>query len=61
VLPYEFVALSYSSLTFDARATQPSYDLGAIVKLTALLREYDSPLEERAQVWAEITRTGLGH
>lgn len=56
VLPYEFVALTYSSLTFDARATQSSYDLGAVVKLTALLREYDAPLEGRAQVWAEITR-----
>src|SRR5262245_37146558 len=56
VLPYEFVAQAYSSLTFSARATQASYDVGAVVRLTALLREYDAPVQRRARVWAEVGR-----
>lgn len=56
VLPYEFVAHTYSSLTFSAFATQASYDIGATVQLTALLREYDVPVQGRARVWAEIGR-----
>lgn len=54
LLPYEFVAHAYSSLTFSAAAKQGSYDAGATVHLTALLLEYDAPLIGRAKVWAEV-------
>jgi hypothetical protein len=56
VLPYEFVAHTYSSLTFSAYVTQASFEIGAIARLTASLREYDAPLRGRANVWAEILR-----
>jgi len=56
VLPYEFVAHTYSSLVFSAFATQASYEIGAIVHLTVLLREYEVPVQGRAKVWAEIGR-----
>lgn len=56
VLPYEFVAHTYSSLTFLAYVTQTSVDVNAVVHLTASLREYDAPLLARAKVWAEIKR-----
>lgn len=56
VLPYEFVAHAYSSLTFSAWVSQASFDVGAAVRLTASLREYDAPLLGRANVWAEIQR-----
>lgn len=56
VLPYEFVAHAYSSLTFSAYVTQASFEVGAVVCLTALLREYDAPLLGRVSVWAEIRR-----
>lgn len=56
VLPYEFVAHAYSSLTFSAYVTQASFELGAAVRLTASLREYDAPLLGHANVWAEIRR-----
>ena len=54
VLPYEFVAHVYSSLTFAAWSTQASYEVGTMAHLTTLLREYDAPAQGRAQVWAEI-------
>ena len=56
VLPYEFVAHAYSSLTFSAYVTQASFEVGAVVSLTASLREYDAPLLGRSKVWAEIQR-----
>lgn len=56
VLPYEFVAHVYSSLTFLACVTQFSFEVGAVVRLTASLREYDARLLGRANVWAEILR-----
>jgi hypothetical protein len=56
VLPYEFVAHTYSSLTFSAYVAQASFEVGAVVRLTASLREYDALLQGRANVWAEILR-----
>ena len=56
VLPYEFVIHTYSSLTFSAYVTQASFELGAIVILTASLQEYDVPLRGYTNVWAEIQR-----
>jgi hypothetical protein len=60
VLPYEFVVHTYSSLSFAAYVTQTSFEVGAIVNLTASIREYDVPLRERADVWAEIQRPDGG-
>lgn len=56
VLPYEFVAHTYSSLSFGACASQSSYDVGAVVRLTATLTEHDVPVGARATVWAEVLR-----
>ena len=56
VLPYEFVAHAYSSLSFAATATQSAYEPGAIVRLAATLTEYEVPVGSRAAVWAEIQR-----
>jgi IgA Peptidase M64/von Willebrand factor type A domain len=56
VLPYEFTAHAYSSLTLSAYGTQATFEVGAVVRLTALLREYDAPLLGHVQVWAEILR-----
>lgn len=56
VLPYEFVAHTYSSLILSAYVTQASFEVGAVVRLTASLHEYDAPLQGRANAWAEIRR-----
>jgi hypothetical protein len=56
VLPYEFVAHAYSSLTFQAHLTQASFEPGAVARLAAVLHEYDVPVQGRARMWAEITR-----
>jgi hypothetical protein len=56
VLPYEFVAHIYSSLTFSARVAQASYEIGAAVHIAASVLEYDMPLKGRAKVWAEVQR-----
>jgi hypothetical protein len=56
VLPYEFVVHTYSSLTFTAQAAQASFEVGAVVSITASLHEYEAPLQGRANVWAEILR-----
>ncbi len=56
VLPYEFIAHVYSSLTFSAYVTQASFEVNAVARIMASLREYDAPLLGRASVWAEIQR-----
>ncbi len=56
VLPYEFVAHAYSSLTLEAHVMQASYELGAVARLAAVLHEYDVPIQGRARMWAEIVR-----
>jgi hypothetical protein len=43
-------------LNFRAYVTQSSYLPGAELSLTAILTEYEVPVENRAKVWAEITR-----
>jgi hypothetical protein len=50
------VAHAYSSLVFDARLTQSSFEINAAVLLTASVLEYDAPLAGRARAWVEITR-----
>lgn len=56
VVPYEFVAHSYSSLTFSAHVTQASFEVGATAEISAALLEYDAVPRGRASVWAEIRR-----
>ena len=55
-LGYEFVAHTYSTLIFKANVSQSSFEVGAAVRLSATLREYEAALTGRAKVWAEITR-----
>ncbi|OUL72727.1 hypothetical protein CA603_45185 [Paraburkholderia hospita] len=55
-LHYSLMVHSYSSLTFRAFLAQPSFLPGAELFLTAILTEYEVPVEKRAKVWAEITR-----
>ena len=54
-IPYEFVTHVYSSLTFEASLAQKSFEVGADVIITAQLREYDRPMNDFNQAWAEIT------
>lgn len=56
VLPYEFVVHTYSSLVFSAYSAQASFEVGATVRLTASLFEYEAPIQGRTNVWAEILR-----
>jgi hypothetical protein len=55
-LPYDVVVHAYSSLVLAASASQTGYEPGARVHLGATLKEYDAPVEQRASVWAEVTR-----
>lgn len=40
MLPYEFVAHTYSTLTFGANLVQSSFESGAIAGVSAALLEY---------------------
>jgi hypothetical protein len=53
---YEFVAHTYSSLSFDASVTQSSFEVGAEARLRATLTEYEVPVGRSAASWAEIQR-----
>jgi len=55
-LDYSLMVHSYSSLNFSAFVAQSSYLPGAELFLTAVLTEYEVPVEKRAKVWAQITR-----
>lgn len=60
-VPYEFVAHTYSALTFSAQMHQASYEVGALAQVSASLLEYDQPPRGRATVWAEVQRpSGAG-
>jgi hypothetical protein len=54
IVPYEFVAHTYSALTFSASVTQKSFEIGAVAQISATLLEYDTVPRGRAKVWAEI-------
>lgn len=56
LVPYEFVAHSYSSLTFSAHVSQASFEIGATAEISASLLEYDAVPRGRSNVWAEIRR-----
>jgi len=58
LLPYEFIAHTYSSLTFSAYVSQKSFEIGAVAEISAALLEYDVALRGRATVWAEVQRPG---
>jgi hypothetical protein len=60
VLPYEFVAHTYSSLTFAAQISQASFEIGATAGISASLLEYEAAPAGRATVWAEIQRPSGG-
>lgn len=55
-VPYNLVVHSYSNLNFDAQLNQKDFEAGAEVILNATLKEYDVPVEKRANVWAEINQ-----
>lgn len=56
LVPYEFVAHAYSSLTFSAQVSQASFEIGAKTEISASLLEYDAVPRGRVRVWAEIRR-----
>jgi hypothetical protein len=58
LLPYEFVAHAYSSLTFSAHLSQASFEIGAVATVSASLLEYDVAPRGRVTVWAEVQRPG---
>ncbi len=60
LLPYEFVAHTYSSLTFTAQLAQKSFEVGAVAEVSASLLEYDAPPVGKAVVWAEVQRPDGG-
>jgi hypothetical protein len=55
-LPYEFVAHTYSALTFSANVSQTSFEVGATAVISASILEYDAEPRGRATAWAEIRR-----
>jgi IgA Peptidase M64/von Willebrand factor type A domain len=57
-IPYELVVHTYSSLTFNARVSQATYEVGAVVRLSGTLLEYEAPA--RGRVFAEIQRPDGG-
>ena len=58
VLPYEFVAHTYSALTFAASVLQTSFEPGAVAEVSASLLEYAALPTGRAKVWAEVQKPG---
>ncbi|MBC8019045.1 MAG: tyrosinase family protein [Verrucomicrobia bacterium] len=53
-VPYNLTVHSYSNLTMDAALRQDGFAPGAAVHLTANLWEYQLPLRNTAQVWADV-------
>ena len=58
VIPYEFVAHTYSTLTFAAHVSQNSFEPGAVAEVSASLLEYAALPTGRARVWAEVQKPG---
>lgn len=56
VVPYEFVAHSYSSLIFSAQVSQSNFEIGSAANISASLLEYDAVPRGRASIWAEVGR-----
>ncbi len=55
-MPYNLLVHAYSNLEFHATLVQPTHLPPSEFLLTATLTEYGVPVEQRAQVWAEMTR-----
>ena len=55
-MPYNLIVHSYSNLQFNARLAQPARLPPSNFLLDATLTEYGVPVEQRAQVWADMTR-----
>lgn len=55
-LPYNLLVHAYSNLDFRADLSQSSFAPGATVALSARLAEFETPVEGRAIVHAEVTR-----
>jgi hypothetical protein len=53
---YSFTATSWSNLRLNARLGQTSVEPGATLRLDAALKEFDQPVEGRAQVEAAVVR-----
>lgn len=45
---------SFSNLRMTATVTQGAYEPGSALRLRAILKEYNQPVEKRADVWAEL-------
>ena len=59
-VPYSLVVQSYSNLTLDVQTHPTAAAPGDSIKLTALLKQYDVPLEHRARVEVEVSEPGGG-
>lgn len=55
-MAYNLIVHSYSNLQFNARLAQPARLPPSDFLLDATLTEYGVPVEQRAQVWADMTR-----
>ena len=55
-LPYSVIVHTYSDLRLRANAFQSSLQPGAIVEMHAQVREYEVPLYESVQMWADVNR-----
>jgi hypothetical protein len=53
-LPYSLLVHAYSNLHFRASVLQNSHEPGAPVRVLVSLDQYDVPLEEGVQAWAEV-------
>lgn len=53
-IPYDLLVHCHSNLRLSARAEQSGFEPGAAVHLQANLSEYDTPVEGRARMWAEV-------
>jgi hypothetical protein len=60
-VPYEIVVHCHSNLMFHARAEQSSFEPGTSVRVYGSLREYDTPVDGRGRMWAEVTRPDGTH
>ncbi len=54
-LAYNFLAHAYSSLTLDASVLSGTVRPGEVALVTASLSEFGVPVEQRAEVWIDVT------
>jgi hypothetical protein len=56
ILPYSLVVHAYSNVSLAAYSEQTGFEPGAIIHLHAILAQSGIPLDNNAQVWAEVKR-----